>query len=215
MESTNRQPSRPRREPKQSRSRLLMQSVREACITLIQEVGAEALTTTRIADRAGISIGSFYQYYPNVESVLTDIYENILDSLSRELTEQTTSKNSGMDRGLRENIQDGFVVTFALHRELLAIDPSFYLAFLRDFNITAARGPSSNKSWNEWAVNWFIALLKKEELRAGKDPEFVARLMVDITSGTVQRLAETHPEALSDPNYVEELTDLFCRYILD
>ncbi len=62
-----------RRQPKQRRSRLLVASIREACLRILRAGRAEELTAKRIAEVAGITIGSFYQYYPNKEAVLLDV----------------------------------------------------------------------------------------------------------------------------------------------
>lgn len=208
-------PSRPRKTAKQERSRLLMQSVREAAVELIRQHGARQVTATGIAERAGVSVGSFYQYYPNTEAVLTDIYENILDQLNAEIEARLEAEKGGFDKTLEEALAQGIEITFSLHRELLAVDPSFYITFLNEFNITDARGPSSNSSWDEWAAGWFQQLLEthRERLRHD-DIGFVARFMVDVISGAVHRFAAERPEALDDAKVKAQMLDLICRYIL-
>ena len=56
--------------PKQGRSIQLVNSIFEVTVRLLPLVGSTALTTKKIAQLAGVSIGSFYQYFPNKEAVL-------------------------------------------------------------------------------------------------------------------------------------------------
>ena len=60
-----------RKIPKQERSRLLVESIIDATAIVIAKHGLAAVTTARITDEVGISIGSLYQYFDNKE----DLYE--------------------------------------------------------------------------------------------------------------------------------------------
>jgi len=59
----------PLREPRQKRSRITCDAILEAATQLLIERGYAATTTNHIAKRAGISIGSLYQYFPNKEAI--------------------------------------------------------------------------------------------------------------------------------------------------
>src|SRR5215510_14076277 len=60
----------PRKEPKQERSSRLVDAILQAAIRVLEREGAAAFTTIRVAQRAGVSVGSLYQYFPNKESIL-------------------------------------------------------------------------------------------------------------------------------------------------
>ncbi|MFO0597781.1 MAG: TetR/AcrR family transcriptional regulator [Myxococcaceae bacterium] len=60
----------PRKSPAQARSRQLVADVLEAAIRVLKRHGAAGFTTIRVAQTAGISVGSLYQYFPNKESIL-------------------------------------------------------------------------------------------------------------------------------------------------
>ena len=68
-------PPRPRKRPKQSRSLMLVQAIQEACLQILEREGPDQLTTQRIADVAGINIASLYQYFPNKEAVLAEVFD--------------------------------------------------------------------------------------------------------------------------------------------
>lgn len=59
-----------RKSPKQARSNVLVSTILEAAIRVLAEEGAQRFTTARVAERAGVSVGSLYQYFPNKASIL-------------------------------------------------------------------------------------------------------------------------------------------------
>lgn len=59
-----------RKQPKQGRSEQLVAAILEAAIQVLTDEGARRFTTARVAERAGVSVGSLYQYFPNKESIL-------------------------------------------------------------------------------------------------------------------------------------------------
>src|SRR5471032_2001877 len=59
-----------RRKPKQARSADLVSAILEAAIQVLAKEGVRRCTTTRVAERAGVSVGSVYQYFPTKASIL-------------------------------------------------------------------------------------------------------------------------------------------------
>ncbi|EKP4478640.1 TetR/AcrR family transcriptional regulator [Cronobacter dublinensis] len=55
----------PRKLPRQARSRALVEAIIEATARIFERAGPAACTTNAVAERAGVSIGSLYQYFPN------------------------------------------------------------------------------------------------------------------------------------------------------
>jgi AcrR family transcriptional regulator len=59
-----------RKQPKQARSTELVASILSAAAQVLEREGASRFTTARVAERAGVSIGSLYQYFPNKAAIL-------------------------------------------------------------------------------------------------------------------------------------------------
>ncbi|SRR5450830_618641 len=60
----------PRKQPQQARSTELVAAILEAAIQVLVKEGAQRFTTARVAEKAGVSVGSVYQYFPNKVSIL-------------------------------------------------------------------------------------------------------------------------------------------------
>jgi AcrR family transcriptional regulator len=59
-----------RKEPKQARSAELVGTILEAAAQVLAKEGAQRFTTARVAEKAGVSVGSLYQYFPNKAAIL-------------------------------------------------------------------------------------------------------------------------------------------------
>jgi AcrR family transcriptional regulator len=75
-----------RKAPKQARSNELVAAVLEAAVQVLATEGAQRFTTSRVADKAGVSVGSLYQYFPNKAAILfrlqSDEWRRTTDMLS-------------------------------------------------------------------------------------------------------------------------------------
>lgn len=60
----------PRKVPKQSRAEHTVATILEACALILESVGLEGLNTNLVAQRAGVSIGSLYQYFPGKDALI-------------------------------------------------------------------------------------------------------------------------------------------------
>ena len=60
----------PRKKPQQARSTELVAAILEAASQVLAKQGAQRFTSARVAERAGVSVGSVYQYFPNKAAIL-------------------------------------------------------------------------------------------------------------------------------------------------
>ena len=72
----------PRKTPVQARAAITVEAICEATIQVLLSYGAERLTTTRVAERAGVSVGTLYQYYRNKRSLLAAVFEDHLNRVA-------------------------------------------------------------------------------------------------------------------------------------
>src|SRR5262249_14704450 len=75
-------PLNPRKSPRQGRSIATVDAIFEATIQVLLSDGPIRLTTTRVAHRAGVSVGTLYQYFPNKQALLFAVLERQLAMLA-------------------------------------------------------------------------------------------------------------------------------------
>lgn len=66
-------PPSPRKQPEQDRSRATVDTLVDAAARVLVKHGYDAFTTNRVAEKAGVSIGSLYQYFPNKDALLGEL----------------------------------------------------------------------------------------------------------------------------------------------
>jgi AcrR family transcriptional regulator len=72
----------PRKKPRQARSTATLDAIFEATIQVLVTVGPHRLTTTRVAERAGVSVGTLYQYFQHKQALFYALNERYLDVLA-------------------------------------------------------------------------------------------------------------------------------------
>lgn len=73
MAQSKRKAINPRKAPEQDRSRATVDAILEAAARILVKGGYDAFTTNRVAEKAGVSIGSLYQYFPNKDALLVEL----------------------------------------------------------------------------------------------------------------------------------------------
>lgn len=92
--------------PRQPRSIEMVHSILDAGMAVIRDTGLAGMTTNRVADRAGVSIGSLYQYFANRESILAGIIERSqLDIIQRMRQLHIAHLDNPLEQLLRTNMQ--------------------------------------------------------------------------------------------------------------
>ena len=69
----------PRKRPRQARAAVTLDAIFEATIQVLIADGPRRLTTTRVAERAGVSVGTMYQYFPHKQALFYALNERYLD----------------------------------------------------------------------------------------------------------------------------------------
>lgn len=71
-----------RKRPVQARSAVTLDAIFQASIQVLVAEGLNRLTTTRVAERAGVSVGTMYQYFPHKQALLYALNERYLENLA-------------------------------------------------------------------------------------------------------------------------------------
>lgn len=101
--------------PRQERSRQTVQTILQAAIHIFEQHGYAAGTTARIAERAGVSIGSLYQYFPSKDAILTALaLEHLAEGLR--LSGEMLAIAATPELALRPMLRQVVARMLALHR---------------------------------------------------------------------------------------------------
>jgi AcrR family transcriptional regulator len=92
----------PRKPARQTRSQALVDAIVEAATRILPDRGLDGTTTNRIAELAGVSVGSLYQYFPNKDSIVATLIERDLAAQERTYTAMIDSMR---DRPLADVIE--------------------------------------------------------------------------------------------------------------
>jgi AcrR family transcriptional regulator len=83
-----------RRQPQQRRARQTVEAVLDAVVRVLKREGFSAVTTNRIAEVAGVSIGSVYQYFPDKGAIFSALHQRHIQEIDR-IVQTTLVEHAG------------------------------------------------------------------------------------------------------------------------
>ncbi len=195
----------PRKLPQQDRSRMTVEAILEATTRILTEEGYDKANTNRIAERAGISIGSLYQYFPNKESLMAAL----MDQHSNEIAALVESKLQYLfDVPPEIAIPELIRAVIAAH----AINPCLHQVLSEEI-------PKSERPQPMQTADERIAELLQAYLIRWHDRIYPQNLdmTVFILSRTVESLCHSavieHPSFVSNNQFEQEVSNLLLLYL--
>ena len=130
MENGLRPPLSPRKSPRQGRSIATVDAIFEATIQVLLSDGLIRFNTTRVARRAGVSVGTLYQYFPNKQALLFAVLERHLVMLAEAVEKACDENRLGTVETIAEAVVKAYLqvqiaraeVSPALYRIALELD---------------------------------------------------------------------------------------------
>lgn len=126
----------PRKTPRQQRSKATVAAITEGTIQVLLAKGAARLTTTDVADRAGVSVGTLYQYFPNKNALLYEILRQHLDriggAIEASLTRYQGQTLAVIANGIVADYLDAKLAHIDVSRALYQLSPVLEVAGLRE-----------------------------------------------------------------------------------
>lgn len=184
---------------------MIVDAIIEAGRRILEAEGPGALTTNRIAERAGISIGSLYRYFPNKEAVIAAICGG---ETERDVAEIRAAERWPIDElPLREALAAIVDYQIARHQRLLALGTDVYRSHQSEFSLSQRMG-------SDEVVGHMRALLHRHrEAVHARDLDQAAFLIARGLSAIVRRTLEEQPERLLQAEFRDELVDLAVCYV--
>jgi AcrR family transcriptional regulator len=114
-----------RRRPNQRRARQTVEAILDAVVRILKREGAGGVTTNRIAEVAGVSIGSVYQYFPDKAAIFAALHQRHIEEIDRAV-ERTLVQNA--DASLDDLMRAMIEVMIDAHAD----DPELYETLFRE-----------------------------------------------------------------------------------
>jgi AcrR family transcriptional regulator len=185
-----------RRRPVQERSAARVQRMLDAAAALLDEVGYEATTTSQIAARAGVSVGSLYQFFPDRRAVLQALATRSFERFSAQLDARLAERPPQRWQDAVDAVVDVYV----------AFSRSEPAAQVLSFGGPVDRHMLDPDDDNNAVVARVLSTL----VPAGLDP-LVLRVAVEAADGVLDLAFRLHPDG--DPAVVEQAKRLVCAYL--
>jgi AcrR family transcriptional regulator len=194
----------PRKSPVQARSAASVEAILEATIQVLLQVGKERLTTTKVALRAGVSVGTLYQYFPNKSALLKAALKRHMDEVT-DAIELVCHRQRGN----------------SLEQMATALMTTFLKAKMRDAKTSVALYAVSSdvdgaKIVQEMVIKWnraVVGMLKTAREQLTTDPQLVAAMLQGVMVGVSRRLLESAAPEKQFESLRQEMIFLACAYL--
>jgi AcrR family transcriptional regulator len=174
-------PLEPRKSPVQARSNASVDAICEATIQVLLSVGKERLTTTKVAARAGVSVGTLYQYFPNKSSLLQAVLRKHMEDVTRAI-EIVCAEQRGV---ALEQMADVLVKAF-LAAKLKHVEASKALYYVSD----DVGGAEIVRQLGVRGVKAIGEMLESSGSRFSEDVQVMAATVMAAMSGVSRRMLE-------------------------
>jgi AcrR family transcriptional regulator len=197
----------PRKQPRQARAQATVNAILEATIQVFDREGEDAATTTRIAEIAGVSVGTLYQYFSHRDAILNALQDREFERAL--LLLQNVLSDGNLEKTPRETVT-------AVVRGLAAL----YASCPGLHRVLAIEGLRVAKADRVHAFDMRVVAIVRHFLAATRAP--IRRKNVDAAAFVVfQSVRATmlanlleRPPGLDEATLVDEVSDLALRYLV-
>jgi len=178
----------PRKIPRQSRAQATVRAIIEATAQVLVHAGFERMTTAMVAERAGVSVGSLYQYYPNKQALAAAVVDHYGEVFAARFAQAIAA---GPGDTLARTVDALVATAFESHPH----DPRLHKVLIEI-------APRVGRGDHRKALSARIAALIEEKLRrhagdlaADLDPSEAAVMLEALLETAAHRALEQHPPA--------------------
>jgi AcrR family transcriptional regulator len=198
---------RPRKTPRQERSQRTVEAILIAAAQVFADQGYAATTTNHIAVRAGVSIGSLYQYFPSKDAILLALAERHVEVAFAKVLETVREKREAPVSELLRALVDALV-------EGHQFDPGLHRAIFEETH-PDRKFRARLDELDERAVRLARDLIEERCAELAVDNlEMASMLCVQILEGVTHVMAIRYPEMLATQEFRDELVKVLEGYLL-
>ncbi|WP_431699685.1 TetR/AcrR family transcriptional regulator [Pseudomonas sp. BR20] len=192
----------PRKIPAQARSRATVEAIIQAATYILTKVGWEGLTTNAIAERAGVNIGSLYQFFPNKEAVIAELQRRHAAATRTDLLNALEVLPG--QPSLREALTMIVEMIVAEHR----IAPALHKAIHEELPRTVRQEEHEKDHMQRQFSDVLRPFMKNVP-----DPDLSIYLMGIAAHAIIHTVTADRPQLLGDQRFITEVVTLLENYL--
>jgi AcrR family transcriptional regulator len=196
----------PKKWPRQARSRATFDAILEACARLLAEQPLASITTNHIAARAGVSVGSLYEFFPNRESILAVLAQQRLERLREDVAHD-------LDEAAELGDWEGVRLLVGRIVERVTADRRLFRVLLRDAPFLRER-PETQRAIGELFGLSRLAGRRARGRTALRDPAADSWLIGRMLASAVLDIAFHEGRAADRRARADELARLAYRMVM-
>lgn len=173
-----------RRNPRQQRSRFTVDVVLDAVTVVLKRHGPDAVTTNRICEAAGVSIGSLYQYFPDKQAIFRALHQRHVDEVSRVIDSALAAHSAGSLEEFTSVLMRGLV-------DVHTVDPELH-------QLVTALVPEGPAGFRAALFETFEQVIRPGEDRANRMLFVLPNLIESMVHGLAQPLPFISTESAKD-----------------
>ncbi len=197
----------PRKSPTQQRSRATVDAIVDATARVLVRDGYDALSTNRVAQEAGVSVGSLYQYFPGKEALVAAVMEQYASRMQENIAGrmQNAPPAATAEDVATEMIRAMLAAQQAeprLHRALVEQVPR--IGALRRLHELFT-------NYERLVEAWLLENIERIEV---KDAKMAAFVLVAAVEGLVNRATLDRPDLVASGKLEEQILRLVLAYVV-
>ncbi len=194
-----------RKKPQQQRAKLIVDHILQAAQICIVEQGLMQITTPKIAEKAGVSVGSLYQYFENKEEIIQELLRRKSENLGLALKQMViTQEQLSIQEIIPLSIQFGF--------DVMRAESGFFIEVLKHwhgYNHSEA-AQILEKHFFELGMYLFNRFYRHWDFETLKHKSFV---IINSTLFTMMRYVSNNSFLISEQQLRDELSNMILAYL--
>ena len=184
-----------------------MEQIVQAATQVFAERGYAGATTNHIAERAGVSIGSLYQYFPNKDAILVTLAKRHIEIAGNMLMGLVAVRNL-LETDLIELLRLFIKATLELHTG----NPRFHYVILAEA-VWSAEAMEEVHELEDQVIDQLARTLDAHRQVSVKNSQHAAYILVHMIKDLAHEFVIHPPAGMSEEEFVEEMVELVRRYL--
>ena len=194
-----------RKRPQQQRAKIIVENILEGAQKCISDFGVLQLTTPKIAEKSGVSVGSIYQYFENKDQIVAELLLRKSEGLGQALKQLVMLQQ-------QTSIQDIITLSIAFGFESLKSDQGFFIEILKNWHAYSDSEAAQvlERHFLEIAMYVFGRHSPQWDFESLKHKSFV---IINSTLFSMMRYASHNAFLIKEQRLQQELAKMIIAYL--